>query len=207
MLVACHVRNSHEHEIAQCAIRKKQSLQLFTSCIYAHTVWGLCWYNTRKEADCASGGVYVRPSIRTVTTFHAEPDPSVNGDPGRVSIADRSTSPPTKTGEFDHSVALDSKYLKPWSSTLLEALKLQSPESKLWDFTYGEYLSAFKTVRTKLQVDLSPYQTRQKRGNWKAHKSVLRYEKAARLAHSYQVSDRHFAITATIAKDSLGMCS
>ena len=28
------------------AIREKQSLQLFTPCISAHTVWGLCWYNS-----------------------------------------------------------------------------------------------------------------------------------------------------------------
>ena len=44
MLVACHVRNS-QHEIAQYAIRKRKSLQLFTPCFSAHTVWGLCWYN------------------------------------------------------------------------------------------------------------------------------------------------------------------
>ena len=30
---------------ALSAIRKKQSLQLFSSCISAHTVWGLCLYN------------------------------------------------------------------------------------------------------------------------------------------------------------------
>ena len=33
-------------QIAQCAIRKKQSLQLLSPCISADTVWGLCWYNT-----------------------------------------------------------------------------------------------------------------------------------------------------------------
>ena len=49
MLVACHARNGHYHEIAQCALRKTQSLQLFNPCISAHTVWGLCCYNSLVE--------------------------------------------------------------------------------------------------------------------------------------------------------------
>ena len=42
--------DSHEHEITQYAIRKKQSLQLFSPCISAHTVWGLCWYNFNQSS-------------------------------------------------------------------------------------------------------------------------------------------------------------
>ena len=41
MLVACHVR-SNQLEIWQCAIRNKQSLQVFSPCISARIVWGLC---------------------------------------------------------------------------------------------------------------------------------------------------------------------
>ena len=74
----------------------------------------------------------------------------------------------------------------------------------MWDFEYGEYLSTFKAAANRLQINLSPYQTRhsgpsidrakklrtlhevQKRGNWRSNKSVLRYEKAGRLSLSYQ---------------------
>ena len=45
--VACHVRT-----IAQCAIRRRQSLQLFTPCISADTVSGPCRYNLKHGRFC-----------------------------------------------------------------------------------------------------------------------------------------------------------
>ena len=53
MLVAYHVRSS-QHGIAQYAIRQKKSLHLFSPCISAHTVWGLCWYNFQMVFVTAS---------------------------------------------------------------------------------------------------------------------------------------------------------
>ncbi|CAE7512342.1 unnamed protein product [Symbiodinium sp. CCMP2592] len=110
---------------------------------------------------------------------------------------------PSKTGEYDTSLALDSYYLKPWGSVVFQALKKQHASTPLWDFNYGEFVREFKLVAEALHVQLSPYQMRhsgpsidraqhlrsllevQRRGTWKSAKSVLRYEKSARLAASF----------------------
>ncbi|CAE7664021.1 unnamed protein product, partial [Symbiodinium necroappetens] len=148
---------------------------------------------------------YARPSELLRCTTRCLVRPSVGAlNEWALLLAAQEYETPTKTGEFDHSVALDSPYLKPWATEFFEALKQQQPTSLLWDFEYPEYLTAFRDASQRLNLSLSPYQTRhsgpsidrarnlrslhevQKRGNWKAHKSVLRYEKAARLSLSYQ---------------------
>ena len=148
---------------------------------------------------------YARPCELLRCTTRCLVRPSVGAlNEWALLLAAQEYETPTKTGEFDHSVALDSPYLKPWATEFFEALKQQQPTSLLWDFEYPEYLTAFREASQRLNLSLSPYQTRhsgpsidrarnwrslhevQKRGNWKAHKSVLRYEKAARLSLSYQ---------------------
>lgn len=110
----------------------------------------------------------------------------------------------SKTGDYDISIALDSPWLTTWVSPLLTFLKQNRPEEALWDFDYNEFTRHFRKVTDELGLDyVTPYQTRhsgpsidrarayrtqaevQKRGQWKALKSVMRYEKAARLAATF----------------------
>jgi len=109
----------------------------------------------------------------------------------------------SKTGEFDDSILLDSRFLKPWASVLYRELKQQPDHQLLWDFSYQSYYQAFTQAAKKLQIDATPYNMRhsgpsidrsknirpllevQKRGRWKSHKSVARYEKSARLAATF----------------------
>ena len=148
---------------------------------------------------------YARPSelLRCPTSCLIPPSSGVL-DEWALLPAPQELAVSTKTGEYDHSVALDSKFLKPWADTLFTALKTQAPDTNLWNFTYGQYLASFKAACRMIHLELSPYQTRhsgpsidrarqwrllhevQKRGNWRSHKSVMRYEKSARLALSYQ---------------------
>ena len=107
---------------------------------------------------------------------------------------------PTKTGEWDQSVLLDSSWLT-WLGPALERLKANGqPGRPVWHFDYPDYLASFRHVaKAEGMADLTPYQTRhsgasidrfnnwrsladvKKRGGWRSDKSVARYEKAARL--------------------------
>ena len=107
---------------------------------------------------------------------------------------------PSKTGEYDVSLLLDSPYITFWASKILNGLKNQPANGPLWDFNYSQYLHIFKKCAMKLNIQLEPYHARhsgpsidrsrkyrsqlevQKRGQWKSTKSCVRYEKAARLA-------------------------
>lgn len=109
----------------------------------------------------------------------------------------------TKTGEFDTSLLIDSPYLLGWIEKFFECLKMAHPEERLWDFDYEEYQRTFQLIGKMLGMQATPYQTRhsgpsidrarnyrsqqevQKRGQWKAAKSVMRYEKSARLAATW----------------------
>lgn len=109
----------------------------------------------------------------------------------------------TKTGEFDASLLIDSPYLLGWIEKFFECLKMAHPEERLWDFDYEEYQRTFQLIGKMLGMQATPYQTRhsgpsidrarnyrsqqevQKRGQWKAAKSVMRYEKSARLAATW----------------------
>ena len=115
---------------------------------------------------------------------------------------------PSKTGEFDVSISLNSPYLKGWGPTAFKALKKGQPNRSLWNFDYGQYLAAFKKASGQMGLALQPYHTRhsgpsidrsrdwrsplevQKRGQWKTAKSVARYEKSARLAKTWELVPR-----------------
>ena len=74
----------------------------------------------------------------------------------------------------------------------------------VWDFTYPEYLKIFNQCAAELRVPVVPYQARhsgpsidratkfrdleevRKRGQWLTRQSVMRYEKAGRLAATWQ---------------------
>ena len=87
---------------------------------------------------------------------------------------------------------------------LMKQLVNRSPELPLWCFDYSHYSKIFGQVVETLGLDMTPYQLRhsgpstdrsrnlrsllevQKRGRWRSHKSVARYEKSARLAANFQ---------------------
>lgn len=166
---------------------------------------------------------YARPSELLRCTTHCLVRPAASAlNEWALLLAIEEDKVPTKTGEYDHSVPLDSAYLRPWCPVLLEALKKQHPSTPLWDFGYGEFLACFKHASANLSLELSPYQTRhsgpsidraknyrslhevQKRGGWKAHKSVLRYEKAGRLSLSYQSMPAHIRTYCDLCEAQLG---
>ena len=78
---------------------------------------------------------------------------------------------------------------------------------RVWDFTYGEYLAVFNRCASELKINVVPYQARhsgpsidraaktrdldevRKRGGWMTRQSVMRYEKAGRLAATWQKLD------------------
>ncbi|CAK8994704.1 unnamed protein product [Durusdinium trenchii] len=111
----------------------------------------------------------------------------------------------SKVGEFDDSIALDSPWMRPWAATLLKPLASQGADLPLWNFNYSHYFKVFSQVTETLGLDMTPYQMRhsgpsidrsrnlrsllevQKRGRWRSHKSVARYEKSARLAATFQM--------------------
>ena len=97
------------------------------------------------------------------------------------------------------------------------------PEDPLWDFDYNEYSRAFKKVTEHLGIDnLTPYQTRHsgpsidrakgyrtqlevmKRGQWKSQSSVARYEKAARLAATFNSLPMELQSHARLCEEELG---
>ena len=111
----------------------------------------------------------------------------------------------SKVGEFDDSIALDSPWMRPWAATLLKPLASQGADLPLWNFNYSHYFKVFSQVTETLGLDMTPYQMRhsgpsidrsrnlrsllevQKRGRWRSHKSVARYEKSARRAATFQM--------------------
>jgi len=111
----------------------------------------------------------------------------------------------SKTGTFDDSLVLDSAYLRPWSAPLMRQLTSRPNNQMLWDFDYGQYAKVFGQIARQMGIDITPYQLRhsgpsidrsrnsrsllevQKRGRWKSHKSVARYEKSGRLAANFQM--------------------
>ena len=108
---------------------------------------------------------------------------------------------PSKTGEFDLSVVLDSQWMKTWISPVCEGLLLTEGD-ELWDFKYDSVAAEMRQISAVLGTEITLYQARhsgpsidralqlrpmtdvKKRGNWRSWKSVGRYEKSARLAVS-----------------------
>ena len=108
----------------------------------------------------------------------------------------------------DDSLPLDSKIL-PWFPAFCEVLAEGPPEEKIFDFSYQDLVREFGRSRRRLRIKrLVPYQTRhsgasidlclshrslrevQSRGRWGSEKSMLRYNKSAKLAQSMKQFDR-----------------
>lgn len=144
---------------------------------------------------------YLRPS-EGMALRRADFLPPTVGATGTWSIliAPSEIGATTKTGDSDDSILLDSRWLE-WASPAWRLLCEGVPGSCVWSFTYPAYLKEFKLIRDRLKIpDLVPYAARhsgpsvdralgvrsqeevRKRGRWKQHRSMTRYEKAARLA-------------------------
>ena len=113
---------------------------------------------------------------------------------------------PSKSGEFDLSVSLDSSWSKTWIGHVCDSLKATTGK-ELWDFQYDSAAAEMREVSALLGMEITLYQARhsgpsvdralkerslpdvKKRGGWKSWKSVGRYETSARLASSLQKWD------------------
>ena len=91
----------------------------------------------------------------------------------------------------------------------------------VWDFDYGQYLQVFQQACEELRIDLVPYQARhsgpsidrasrsreleevRKRGGWLTRQSVMRYEKAGRLAATWQKLDADLQMVCKAAEQHL----
>eukprot|EP00435_Cladocopium_sp_Y103_P042465 s504_g11.t1 len=112
------------------------------------------------------------------------------------------TEDTSKVGSKDDSILLDSQWLQ-FAHPLLAGLSKGKPMDYVWEFSYPEYLKVFNMCAKELKLPVVPYQARhsgpsidrankvrdleevQKRGGWLTRKSVMRYEKAGRLAASW----------------------
>ena len=111
----------------------------------------------------------------------------------------------SKSGEMADSLPLDFAWL-PWVENLALQLRLGGPaDDKAFPFSYVQFLAAFMDACQNLHLTaVVPYQWRhsgesldvarrsrslaevQKRGRWKSHKSVMRYEKSGRMSLALQ---------------------
>ena len=104
---------------------------------------------------------------------------------------------PGKTGTYDDRFVLDSSYL---AGQVLTVLRADGSSACVWAFDWPDFLRQWRLSKARLGVrDLVPYMLRhsgasidrqsharlhtevQKRGIWKQHRSMARYEKGARL--------------------------
>ena len=128
----------------------------------------------------------------------------------------------SKTGEADDSIALDSAWLS-FLNPVLEIMKTDGPQDEsLWGFDYPLYVKEFRGAARELRLELVPYQARhsgpsidrsqnlrsheetRKRGRWRHQKSMVRYEKAARLASTYCQLDAQMRALLELADLHLG---
>ena len=147
---------------------------------------------------------YLRPSqlLSTVTESLVAPNRSVSAYWTLLVHPEEGISR-SKTGEADVSFVLDSSYLR-FLEPIYQLLKNRAKHLKIFNFTYPEYAKALKKMSVQLGVPFTAYQTRhsgasidrsrgvrtrpevQARGQWKAERSVARYDKHARLAQSFE---------------------
>ena len=109
---------------------------------------------------------------------------------------------PTKTGEYDDSVVWDVEALMFMTRDFAEWRK--RGDAKVFPFSYSEVLKTVQTCAAHMGVEgLTPYAMRhagashdaihklrplgeiQKRGRWRCHRSVTRYEKGGRVGASF----------------------
>jgi len=127
-------------------------------------------------------------------------------------VAPEEVGVPTKLNTMDDSILLDSEWL-PWAAPALSALKEGDPDSLVWDFDYPELITELRAAASTLGLPrVVAYQLRhsgpsvdrirgsrtqeecRKRGRWQSHRSLVRYEKHARLAqewNAYSEEQRH----------------
>jgi len=116
------------------------------------------------------------------------------------------TSDVSKVGTKDDSLLLDSEWLQ-FINPILEALARGRKKDRVWTFDYSQYLAVFQACAEDLCLKIVPYQARhsgpsidrarnardqdevRKRGGWMTKTSVNRYEKAGRLAATWQKLD------------------
>ena len=108
----------------------------------------------------------------------------------------------------DDSLSLNNKIV-PWFTEVVAALADGPEEERIFNFSYAEFSKEFTRARRKLRIKrLVPYQARhsgasidlcnhyrsiaevKSRGRWASEKSMLRYNKAAKLAQSMKPFDR-----------------
>ena len=79
MLVACHMRNSHQYEIAQSAIRKSKPCNYSTH-VFLPILFGVC-------AGITKSGFYIIPTKESLLNWSAAFGPPVR--PGLIQFADQ----------------------------------------------------------------------------------------------------------------------
>lgn len=105
---------------------------------------------------------YSRPSelLKLKTFSLVRPAPGVTGS-WSLLLSPEELQEPSKTGDFDVSILLDSPYTNCWAGKILKTMKAnKSGNSPLWDFDYGQYLAVFKKCAKQMNVPLEPYHTR-----------------------------------------------
>ncbi|CAK9007629.1 Uncharacterized protein SCF082_LOCUS9531 [Durusdinium trenchii] len=131
------------------------------------------------------------------------------------------TSDVSKTGTKDDSILLDSSWMT-FIHPLLEELARGKKMDKVWTFNYSEYLTVFREACDQLRLDVVPYQARhsgpsidraannrtqeevRKRGGWMSRTSTARYEKAGRLAATWQKLDPAIQLCCSLAERHIG---
>ncbi|CAE7224534.1 unnamed protein product [Symbiodinium sp. CCMP2592] len=164
-----------------CELRRMHQLRMAIFLLI-----GLSSYSRPSELLRVTVACLVAPSRRVTDHWSLVLNPEEGGTPSKV-------------GEFDDSVLLDSAWLQPWAPRLFRTLVQGAGSRPLSDFAYSDFLSYFNQAATRLQLPVTPYQWRhsgpsidisrrfrtltevQKRGRWKSPKSVTRYEKSGRL--------------------------
>ena len=108
----------------------------------------------------------------------------------------------SKDGEAGNSIILDSKWAR-WMSQVCDVMHVKNDDRSIWNFAYPAFVKEFQISSKRVDVQVVPYQCRhsgashdravearplleiQKRGQWKSARSVVRYEKSARLGQVY----------------------
>jgi len=148
-------------------------------------------------------GAYLRPHELTMVQPEDFSPPTRNvSEHWSLIICPQSRGITTKTGAMDDSVVLDCKWQQ-WMTPLWSALAGAPRGKPVWIFTYPELVKQFKLTCSRLGIPAVPYMMRhsgpsidralkfrpldevRKRGRWASHKSVVRYEKAARLSKAW----------------------
>ena len=162
---------------------------------------------------------YARPNelLRLPKGCLVRPSPSVTKD-WAIVLNPAEALQPSKTGATDETIFLNSQWMKAWGPEFWNVLSEGDPLDPIFRFTYPAFVKHFdKACREVGLPHLVPYQARrsgpsidrsrserdmaevQKRGRWKSHKSLVRYESAAKLGQTWQ------ALTIT-QKTAFGIC-